>query len=379
MIPDESVDLVYMDPPFFTGKLFKGRAREDGASYLFSDIWGSWGEYYDFLYQRVVKCRRVLKNSGSIFVHCDRSANHIIRMMLENVFGRDSFQSEIIWTYKRWSNAKKGLMNQHQNILFFSKSKEFKWNQTLVEYSATTNLDQILQKRERDSSGTSVYARDKNGEVVYGGAKKGVPLGDVWDIPYLNPKAKERTGYPTQKPLVLLERIVGLVTDKGDVVLDPFCGSGTTLVAAQSLQRQYIGIDVSEEAVLLTEKRLSSPLVRTESKVLKKGLASFERLDPWVERHLVGFEYSKIHRNSGLDGILNQEIEGKTVFLKVQKEEDSLEESYKVLLASLQTRPNSLGVLIQTKSSDFVSILSNVVIFKSLAFHLREEQVSIDF
>ena len=172
MIPDESVDLVYMDPPFFTGKLFKGRAREDGASYLFSDIWGSWGEYYDFLYQRVVKCRRVLKNSGSIFVHCDRSANHIIRMMLENVFGRDSFQSEIIWTYKRWSNAKKGLMNQHQNILFFSKSKEFKWNQTLVEYSATTNLDQILQKRERDSSGTSVYARDKNGEVVYGGRRK---------------------------------------------------------------------------------------------------------------------------------------------------------------------------------------------------------------
>ena len=371
MIPDESVDLIYMDPPFFTGKIFKGRAREGGASYLFSDIWESWKDYYDFLYQRVVKCRRVLKSSGSIFVNCDRGANHIIRMMLENVFGKECFQSEIIWTYKRWSNAKKGLMNQHQNILFFSKGNSFKWNETLVEYSATTNLDQILQKRERDSSGRSVYARNKNGEVVYGGAKKGVPLGDVWAIPYLNPNAKERTGYPTQKPLVLLERIISLVTDKGDVVLDPFCGSGTTLVAAQSMQRQYIGIDISEEAVQLTERRLNSPLVRTESKVLKKGLASFERLDPWVERHLVGFEYSKIHRNSGLDAILNQEIGGKTVFLKVQKMEESLEESYKMLLTSLRTRPASLGILIQTKPSDFVSFASNVVIFKSLAFSFR--------
>ena len=92
------------------------------------------------------------------------------------------------------------------------------------------------------------------------GAKRGVPLSDVWDIPFLNPKAKERTGYPTQKPLLLLERIIGLATNEGDCVLDPFCGSGTTLVAAQSLNRAALGIDVSEDAVELTKKRLEDPL-----------------------------------------------------------------------------------------------------------------------
>ena len=92
------------------------------------------------------------------------------------------------------------------------------------DYSATTNLDQILQDRERDENGKSVYKKDKNGNVVLGKEKKGVPLSDVWEIPYLNPKAKERTGYPTQKPVLLLNQILSIVTDEGDLVLDPFCG-----------------------------------------------------------------------------------------------------------------------------------------------------------
>ena len=107
-----------------------------------------------------------------------------------------------------------------------------------------------------DSCGKSVYKKDENGNVVLGKEKKGVPLSDVWEIPYLNPKAKERTGYPTQKPVLLLNQILNIVTEEGDLVVDPFCGSGTTCVSAKSLKRQFIGVDISKDAVELANSRL---------------------------------------------------------------------------------------------------------------------------
>ena len=122
-------------------------------------------------------------------------------------------------------------------------------------------VDQIMQKRIRDSRNKAVYARDENGLILGNGRKKGVPLSDVWEIPFLNPKAKERVGFPTQKPVHLLRQIIELVTDEGDLVVDPFCGSGTTLVAAQLLNRKSIGIDTSKEAVQLTRKRLKDCVV----------------------------------------------------------------------------------------------------------------------
>ena len=144
-----------------------------------------------------------------------------MKIVLDEIFGVANFQSEIIWTYKRWSNSKKGLLNNHQSIFFYSKTKNFKFNTIYTDYSETTNVDQILQDRIRDEKGKSRYKVDENGRVVMGKAKKGVPLSDVWEIPYLNPKAKERVGYPTQKPIILLEQIIKLVTDENDVVLDP--------------------------------------------------------------------------------------------------------------------------------------------------------------
>ncbi len=361
----ESVDLIYLDPPFFTGKVFNG-TKPKTKSYTFDDIWLNSSEYAKFLYVRLNKCHYLLKDTGSIIVHCDRNSVHIIRFILDQIFGKDNFQSEIIWFYKRWSNSKKGLLNQHQNLLFYSKTDNFKWNPQLVDYSPSTNIDQIFQKRQKDQLGKSIYAQDANGDILYGKSKKGVPLGDVWDIPYLNPKAKERTGYPTQKPLLLLERIIKLLTDEGDTVLDPFCGSGTTLVASKILNRNYIGIDISKEAVKLSQERLSNP-IKTDSLLMKKGYQSYNNDNDWVTGHLLGLDFVRIHRNSGLDATLKQEVDGKIVFIKVQDKNESLEDSYLKIKKSLSKKHNSIGILIQTKNDIFNTLFEegNIKIIKS--------------
>ncbi len=372
-IPENSIDLIYLDPPFFTGKVFTGTARDSLKQYSFRDIWDSSSEYAKFLFDRLLLCKPLLKETGSIFVHCDRNSTHIIRKLLDTIFGEDNFQSEIIWSYKRWSNAKKGLLHQHQNILFYSKSNDFKWNPQFVEYSATTNLDQILQKREKNNVGQSVYATDHHGEIIYGGAKKGVPLGDVWEIPYLNPKAKERTGYPTQKPLILLEKIIELTTDKNDVVLDPFCGSSTTLVAAQLLHRQYIGIDISQDAIEMSQSRINQP-VKTESDLLKKGVDAYKNEDIWVMEHLKHFDCSRIPRNKGLDAILKDEVDQKTVFLRVQHKDEALEQAYLLMQKALKTKPMSIGILIQTSiNGRLLEIDEKIKVIKSLKCQLDEK------
>ncbi|MCW3107369.1 MAG: Methyltransferase, partial [Segetibacter sp.] len=202
------IDLVYFDPPFFTQKKHLLSNRDSTKTYQFDDIYETLEEYLLLIENTLLHSKRVLKNTGSVFLHCDKTASHYIRTVLDKVFGKENFQSEIVWSYKRWSNAKKGLLNSHQIIFFYSKTQDFKFNTIYTDYSATTNLDQILQDRERNENGKSIYKRDANGSTVIGKEKKGVPLSDVWEIPYLNPKAKERAGYPTQKPVLLLNQII---------------------------------------------------------------------------------------------------------------------------------------------------------------------------
>lgn len=306
-VADQSVDLIYLDPPFFSQKEQKLTKRDGSGEYQFSDQWNSLQEYMGFLKSRIQLCKIKLKPTGSLFLHCDRSASHYIKVMLDEVFGAENFQSEIIWSYRRWSNSKKGLLSNHQNIFFYSKTEGFKFNQIFDNYSPSTNVDQILQLRVRDLRNKTVYQKDKNGDSVLASEKKGVPLGDVWDIPYLNPKAKERVSYPTQKPVLLLERIISLVTETNDLVLDPFCGSGTTLIAAKFLHRRYIGIDVNADAVELTNERLKNP-VKTSSKLLEKGRHSYRRSDTEVEIAVQSLGGVVVQRNKGIDGFVSTAI-----------------------------------------------------------------------
>jgi site-specific DNA-methyltransferase (adenine-specific) len=350
LIEKESIDLIYLDPPFFTEKTHKLKNRERTKEFSFDDIWGSDKGYADFLKERISLMHCLLNETGSIFVHCDKNGEHIVRAILDQVFGVNNFQSEIIWTYKRWSNSKKGLLANHQNIYFYSKTKNFKFNTIYTSYSEMTNLDQILQRRTRDEHNKSVYELDDNGEFVHGDKKKGVPLSDVWEIPYLNPKAKERVGYPTQKPLLLLERIIKLTSQPSDVVLDPFCGSGTTCVAAKMLGRNYIGIDKSSSAVELSQTRINNP-IKTESKLLKNGRSSYINADKEALVLLKGIDFNPVHRNKGIDAILVETYKNTPVLVRIQKKNETLAEAASYLLKAKQTKKSKKVILIQTQKT----------------------------
>lgn len=350
LVEKKSIDLIYLDPPFFTDKKHILTNRERTKEFSFDDIWGSDKEYASFLKQRIALMYDCLKETGSIFVHCDKSGEHIIRAILDQVFGEKNFQSEIIWSYKRWSNSRKGLLPSHQNIYFYSKSKDFKFNTLYTPYSETTNIDQILQRRTRDQNNKSIYDVDDKGEVKLGDKKKGVPLNDVWEIPYLNPKAKERVGYPTQKPLLLLERIIELTTKEGDIVLDPFCGSGTTCVASKLLNRNYIGIDKSKEAVDLSLSRIKNP-VKTESNLLKNGRDSYINVNKTALGLLSGIEFNPVQRNKGIDAILIETFDDTPILVRVQRETETITEAASLLIKAKKVKKAKKVILIQTNEN----------------------------
>lgn len=372
-IPDASIDLVYLDPPFFTETVQRLKTRDRSQEFSYHDIWGCQEKYSEFLFHRFLELKRVMKDSGSIFVHCDINATHLIRALLDNIFGPSQLRSEIIWFYKRWSNAKKGLLPAHQTIYFYTKSDNFKFNRLYNPYSESTNIDQILQKRTRDEHGKAVYARESDGSIILDDEKQGVPLSDVWEIPYLNPKAKERVGYPTQKPILLLERIIHLTTDKGDTVLDPFCGSGTTLVAANLLERNAIGMDISEQAIALTQERLNNP-IKSESHLLKKGREAYSTSDENALALLQGLDLIPVQRNQGIDAILKQHYQGTPVLIRIQKTGESLTEATTLLSKAADKKGSKKAILVKTheQTSLFEEMIpKNIEVIESIALLIQ--------
>jgi site-specific DNA-methyltransferase (adenine-specific) len=383
-IEKNTMQLIYIDPPFFTQKNHSLKTRDNQKEYGFSDYWHSLTEYLVFMKKVLIQCHRILNDTGSIFLHCDKSASHHLRILLDEVFGEKNFQSEIIWSYKRWSNSKKGLLNTHQNIYFYSKTVDFKFNPLYTDYSPTTNIDQILQSRERNEFGKATYQRDEHGDIVLGKEKIGVPLSDVWNIPFLNPKAKERVGYPTQKPILLLERMILIASDERDRVLDPFCGSGTTLVAAKLLNREYLGIDISLDAVNLAKSRLLEP-IKTESNLLKLGAESYRQKTEYERNILRSIDAIPVERNKGIDGFLKVHINGSPVAVRIQKPQEDIETAKEQLMIASQAKKCSLMILVRTHSQQerlFPSLLddSNVIILDAYDFildsHLKSHRDS---
>lgn len=363
-IKNNSVDLVYMDPPFFTQRTHALKNREN-IEYKFDDKYSSLEDYLSQIGTTIEHAQRILKDTGSIFVHCDKTASHHLRQVLDERFGTSNFRSEIIWSYKRWSNSKKGLLNSHQVIFFYSKTDKYKFNTIYTEYSPSTNLDQILQKRIRNKNGKTTYAKSADGEII-NNLKNGVPLSDVWNIPLLNPKAKERVGYPTQKPISLLRRIIEISTNEGDLVLDPYCGSGTTCVAAKLLNRKYIGIDISEDAIALAQGRIDNP-IESISEVHRQGIDSYREQDQDIIYFLKSIKALPVQRNKGIDGFLNMNDE--MIPVKVQRDYESISDCINLITKASNDKNLIKKIIFQTRQVEhslFINEIhdNNIIILK---------------
>lgn len=244
-LPDACVDLIYLDPPFNTNT----RRKADEAAY--DDVFGSAQTYIAFMRPRVEQMRRVLTPRGGLFFHCDWRMSHHARLMLDEIFADGVFINEIIWHYGLGAaRAKRQLMSKHDVIFWYARSPDYTFNM-----QRTAPSPAMLGKYCHTEQDGRKYMLSY-GKKYY--LKGGKPLDDVWSIPAIAPTSHERAGYPTQKPLALLERIILLASNEGDTVLDPFCGSGTTLVATQKLNRKWIGMDASADAIRVAGARMAN-------------------------------------------------------------------------------------------------------------------------
>ena len=250
-LPGGLVDLVYMDPPFFTkrdqvGGVPKHRKGDGNGALAFTDSWADMAAYLQWLRPRVEAMRRLLKPSGVFLLHLDWHAVHYAKVLCDELFENESgggFQNELIWYYQTGGASKGRFSRKHDTILFYSMSDAFYFDGKAIAIPRGAGA----MKRAKCPTGARIKVTDthKNPD-------------DVLLVPALNPMARERNGYPTQKPVALLEILIKALCPAGGAVADLFCGSGTTLEAAERLQRKWIGADVNLRAVALARKRLGS-------------------------------------------------------------------------------------------------------------------------
>ena len=268
------IDLIYLDPPFNKKKVFTAPLGSSAEGAAFSDIfkakdikdeWVKSIEYenpelhaclagvktfsnqYNYCYLvymaiRLIECHRILKDDGSLYLHCDPTMSHYLKIVMDCVFGEKNFRNEIIWHYATGGASRHFYAKKHDVLLFYSKQQGYRFNPEAARMHRTPEV--LRRLRSGSPNATRAESETK------------LPVDVFDDIQALNAMAKERIGYPTQKPLALLERIIKISSNAGDVVLDPFCGCATTCVAAEKLGRQWLGVDVSHRAYELVNQRL---------------------------------------------------------------------------------------------------------------------------
>jgi len=354
-IKDETIDLVYLDPPFKSNQnynvLFKEKNGSQAASQIraFEDTW-TWSQDDEAIYAdlvtkggKVADClqafrtfmgpcdmlaylvmmaprldemRRVMKPTASIYLHCDASAGAYLRLLMDAVFQYGNFRNEIIWYYynKMHDSRKKLFPKANDIVLFYVKDVDSDFIFHQLKEMRDTPVRQLARKKV---DGRMVNVKGPDGKCIYR-VKEDRTLDNVWRIPCLQPASSEMLGYPTQKPEALLERIIKASSNEGDLVLDPFCGCGTTIAAAQKLKRRWIGIDITHLAITLMKKRLLDAF-GTEVKFNVMGeptslpdAAALAESDPyqfqWWALGLVGAR--PVEQKKGAD----KGIDGKIVF-----------------------------------------------------------------
>jgi len=336
----QSVDLIYLDPPFNSkanyniifGNKKRGPEKMDLAQMTaFADTW-YWDEnaqervdnikravahpahrtidafsriwpdgsgmlsYLSYMAERVAEMPRLLKDTGSIYLHCDPTASHYLKLIMDEVFGAKNFRNEIVWAYRTGGVGKKWFSRKHDILLFYAKHRDNKFN-LLKERSYSTAAPPGFKEIEK--------FQDEDGRWYTMASAR-----DVWEINAVGRSSGERLGYPTQKPLALLERILLASSNEGDVVLDPFCGCGTTIHAAHNLKRRWLGIDISTYAIeVIRRERMRDMRIRLEGvpKDLKaaKHFAANNPFDfeKWAVTRLEGFAPNTVQRgDAGIDG-----------------------------------------------------------------------------
>ena len=277
-MPDDFVDLCYTDPPFnsnrayniiYPGDLGQVTAFEDtwywtpDCDQYLADIEANTGEigqlvpalvrgmgktqlsaYLVNMAVRLAEIRRVLKPTGTFYLHCDPTAGHYLKVVLDAIFGRENFLNEIIWHYTGGGRSKRYFSRKHDTIFWYGKAAR----------KATFNIDAV-RVPYKETSGYAKSGITSASGKVYKPHPDGTPVDDVWDIPIINPLSKERLGFPTQKPLILLDRIVRASSNTGDTILDPFCGCGTAIEAAENAGRNWVGIDITYAAIAAIKER----------------------------------------------------------------------------------------------------------------------------
>lgn len=382
-IPDNSIDLIYLDPPFSSNKDYNVIFREatgkepEAQIRAFEDTW-HWDRAAEDTYQdiivngppkvanfitamrdgigrndvmaylvmmtvRLLELYRVLKGTGSLYLHCDPTASHYLKLVLDQIFGPTRFRREIVWRsgwVSGFKSAAKNWVRNHDILLFYTKSDKFTFNKIYIPHPKD-------------------YKRRGGGE-----RKEGVPLDDVWtDIysPWIMSFSKEKLGYATQKPLALLERIIKASSNEGDVVLDPFCGCGTALVAAQKLNRRWIGIDITHLAINIMKRRLQDSFPGIQFEVIGEpkdfdsacALAQQDRYQfQWWALSLVGAKPLGEKRkgaDEGIDGVINfiDDLKGKTKRAVVQVKSGHISVKDIRELKSIVAYPqNAIGIFI---------------------------------
>ena len=364
-VDDESVDLVYLDPPFQSGKdynlIFEAQRgeRERAQAEAFRDTW-HWGleaeesyaevdrtsgpqartlralrtilgesdlmAYLCMMAPRLIELRRVLKRSGSLYLHCDPTASHYLKVLLDGVFSPECFRNEVIWRYRRWPAKAKRYQRMHDVLLFYTASpgNAVHTFNTLYGYEklADSTLKTFGTRKQRAdfSSGhrkPSVEETETQGPTlcdfwdIDDVEEKGSPLSDAWEVGVIAASGKERTGYPTQKPEALLERLIKASSNEGDLVLDPFCGCGTAIAVAERLRRRWLGIDVTHLAINIIRRRMVNAKFQVRGEPADvAGARQLAQEDPfqfqWWILGRVGArpQDRKKGADSGIDGIL---------------------------------------------------------------------------
>ncbi|HEV7564393.1 MAG TPA: DNA methyltransferase [Microbacteriaceae bacterium] len=360
-MPSDSVDLIYLDPPFFSNRRYEIIWNDEAEVRSFEDRWkGGVREYIGWMRKRVAEMHRVLKSTGSLYLHCDPSASHYLKVMLDELFiSPGGFRSEIVWKRSSaHSDTKQGRKQHghiHDTIFFYTKSDDWTWKTVYTPYDQSYieskyrhvdpaskrlyRLDNLTAAKPGGDTSYEFHGRFpyKRRYWAYSKAKMeqfyeegrihfpnkpdgvpelkryldempGVPLQDVWtDLDPINARAAERLGYPTQKPEALMERILSTSSKRGETVLDPFCGCGTTIAVAQQMQRRWIGIDISPQAASIMKRRVdgfgaNATVIGLPATIEDlKDLGHFE-FQNWVIEAVNGVARQRKTNDLGIDG-----------------------------------------------------------------------------